>query len=224
MEPFSLVCPACQGRLTVKNQNLLGRTLPCPRCQNPIQVQPPKIALPPTTHQAADSHAITKVADDDWISGLDQALEEHRKQIESQGSAAENVSFANNPSELPEVDEEGYSLAPLESAPPPPFETLPMEPLSADRFDSRPQWEASSSSRSRQILLISVLGVSGLLFAGGAFYAFTQYASKGKPPVAKQEPDKKGVSNDPENKPIPNDKPSEKDLNNQETNTDTSFE
>lgn len=49
MEPFRLVCPKCSSKIVVRNAQMIGQTLPCPRCQGPVHVAPPLPSDQPST-------------------------------------------------------------------------------------------------------------------------------------------------------------------------------
>ena len=89
MDPFRLACPHCSSKIVVRHEQLLGQTLPCPKCKDPISVptsppapadtanNPKPAATKPTSSQLAsapravggqiiDSTAMTKVGDVDW--------------------------------------------------------------------------------------------------------------------------------------------------------------
>ncbi len=44
MEPFRLVCPLCASKVVVRHAQMIGQTLPCPKCQGPIKVEAPNPA------------------------------------------------------------------------------------------------------------------------------------------------------------------------------------
>lgn len=76
MEPFRLVCPNCTSKIVVRHPQLVGQTLPCPRCQNKILVvaPPPGEAaanppIPPLASNPPSAAPKKPIADD----RLDQA-------------------------------------------------------------------------------------------------------------------------------------------------------
>lgn len=38
VEPFRILCPACSTKLVVRQAELVGRTVPCPKCKSAIHV------------------------------------------------------------------------------------------------------------------------------------------------------------------------------------------
>ena len=55
MDPFRIVCPACSTKLVVRQPELVGRTVPCPKCKNAIHVvRAGQVAWNPGTVAAGD--------------------------------------------------------------------------------------------------------------------------------------------------------------------------
>ena len=174
MEPLSVTCPSCQGKLVVKNEKLLGRVVPCPRCQSPVAIpslQKYKFSPP---NGAADSHAITKVADDQWMTDIDSALEAHRREKETSPSSAEETPRFRE-------EEEDFKLAPVESPENPEVASvLAQAAASFEPFSPNSKIAVHPNThKSRQLLLIAMLGIGGLCVSIGLFYLFLQYVRGG---------------------------------------------
>ncbi|MFN7730317.1 MAG: hypothetical protein ACK5OB_00340 [Pirellula sp.] len=55
MEPFRLVCPQCSSKVVVRNAQMIGQTLPCPKCRGPIRVEAPAQPPPPLEAKPTES-------------------------------------------------------------------------------------------------------------------------------------------------------------------------
>lgn len=171
MEPFQIVCPSCQGKLRVAKESLLGRTIPCPRCSQPVEVvDPRRVFVRPPGGEALDSEAITR--------GADESLEGAAPDAKAESLAPQMVGkrgFRNDPA----------SAAP--SIPPSPTPT-PAPQSKRQASDDRaidpaaqvaplelPQnWSADGLNSSRRWLQAITLGLIGLLAAGAGFFGFVR--------------------------------------------------
>ncbi len=152
MEPFTIICSTCQSRIRVRNPNLIGQLANCPKCNSIIQIELPQQIHVDIPGNVADSSALTKEA-------------------------------------LQAPDDE-YRLAPLapsgnlndiESLIPPPttaavetWESLTSAPPAAPPMPTQ-DWSSQQTARSRQLLLVGILGISGVLFAGLLFVGFQRW-------------------------------------------------
>lgn len=113
MEPFRLVCPQCSSKVIVRHAQMIGQTLPCPKCRGPIQVEAPAQPPPPLEAKPSESlketttplrsnvrpstinsGAITKVDPADWDLGNLEA-----------GLGEPSAGAPGNASELPDFSE-----------------------------------------------------------------------------------------------------------------------
>jgi hypothetical protein len=153
---------------------MIGQIANCPKCNSMIQITEPQITQPRQIR-----------------------VESHRGVIDS--SAMTKETFA------PELEDE-YRLAPSQTAEP--EMNSPAALIAPPRVDDEPMFtdpinasvgggqaiESNSiqllavrrSARRRQVLMVAVLGASGILFAGMLFAGFLYwYTSKSNPPIAK---------------------------------------
>lgn len=174
-EPFPVICSACQGKLLVKNEKLVGRTVPCPRCNAPIQLAPPqRIRIHPTS-APADSHAITKVAEPDWDQALQDALA---------SSLPPPVANASDPAPLSDEtrfkEDEEFRLAPLEESRREFQELAAIQPVpNLQRPSPIPNPKAKSPNQSW--LIIGSIALISTVVAVVGFIIFVQWNQKGRP-------------------------------------------
>jgi len=168
LQPFRIACPNCSSRIVVRHKHLIGQTLPCPKCQQPVHVLPPEDPLFPSpipetipgVHPArplaVNSEAITKADPADW----------DVEQLVSQP-------FENPAPLLPEA----------EPPPQPPSRVAQKEPSPLSQRDPG-SWQSRDALARRNILLVSLIGACGLLLAGIAFFAFIRWMGKPSERVA----------------------------------------
>lgn len=158
--PFRMQCPGCQAKVVVKHQELLGRSLPCPKCKHPIIV--PKqgagtnLSGAPVRELAPsfDSTALTKEDYGDWdevLSNLPQ---------NPLGVGPEHIDWSP-------VEPSG--AASESSIPFQPIDTSPPQPSSAS------DWQNQNVKKRRQILLVATIGVLSSLLAGIGFFGFLSF-------------------------------------------------
>lgn len=163
----------------MRHAHLIGKTLPCPKCQNPIQVQapnplyePPRASpgsQPNSTNKprgpAVNSEAITKVDPADW--DMDQ--------IENQPLP----DFVPWSAESQQPDQ-GWQL-------PDPQSQAAISNTSDDPQSRVPaNWQSEQSVARRNLLLLIAIGGGGFLLAVLAFVAFIRYYGK---------PNERGLAN-----------------------------
>lgn len=188
--PFRMQCPGCQAKVVVKHQDLLGKSLPCPKCKHLIVVpkQGPisNLSGPPTREPSPsfDSAALTKEDYGDW----DEVL-------------------ANLPQNPLGVDPEHIDWSPVDSndtnsnasIPFQSIDTVPPQPSSAS------DWQSQNVKKRRQILLVATIGVLSSLLAGIGFFGFLSFMKNDGSVVAdnKQNVDEKkiGASGDTKSSP-----------------------
>jgi hypothetical protein len=167
----------------VRHKHLIGQTLPCPKCQQPVHVVPledPLFPSPipetipgahPARPVAVNSEAITKADPADW--DVEQLVTQP---------------FDNPAPLLPEA----------EPPPQPPTRVAQKEsgPLSQRNPGS---WQSRDALARRNILLVSLIGACGLLLAGVAFFVFIRWMGKPSERVALNPP---GIQEPIPNKPI----------------------
>ncbi len=164
MEPFIIQCPTCGSSIRIKNAALIGQIANCPKCQSLLQIAPPgaEDGGSPNSNAVADSSALTR------------------------------ESISTNVAENPPQHDDDYRLAPEE-----PVDTKgpTATPTSAEESDAFEQsvsnwqpadaplvptedWTSASTSKTKQYLLVGILGFTGLLLAVGGFLAFLSWYNK----------------------------------------------
>jgi hypothetical protein len=142
---ISTRCPHCRKKFKLKNDSAIGKKVPCPQCKQPFVVTPlePKPAEP----QPA-------VADDDWMSGFNEA--------ETVEAASETYGLSHS---LPPV---------VQSVPSKPKRKRIREEVE-DEDNSLDYEEAEASDAAKAITMWiiggSIGGVLGMLAWGGIIYA-----------------------------------------------------
>ncbi|MFM8405833.1 MAG: hypothetical protein ACKN94_00805 [Pirellulaceae bacterium] len=212
MEPFQIVCPSCQGKLRVAKESLLGRTIACPRCSQPVEViDPRRVFVRPPEGEALDSEAITRGADESLGGNAP-----HSKAESPASQLAGKRGFRNDPAPA-------TATTPLSPAPTP----APQSPRgsSDDRtVDAASQvvplelpqnWSADRLSSSRRWLQAITLGLIGLLAAGAGFLAFVRLFQnqQNREDIAAAPPRIEGpqVANDDRQRPQEKDQPNPKE-------------
>ncbi|MFM8262713.1 MAG: hypothetical protein ACKN9S_10590 [Pirellula sp.] len=183
----------------VRQPELVGRTVPCPKCKNAIHVvRPGEVAWNPgtvgTTQAPAgidpkkkpvqpqpprrpastvNSEAITKADPGDWnLEELETAL---ASQAPTTNEAGEEVFFR-------EVGNEPATARRKESEP---FSIQPLDPTASAKSTTPATWQSPQAKARRQLLTLFVVGLSGCLLAGLAFIGFLNLY--GKPNRDKQQ-------------------------------------
>ncbi len=212
MEPFSVTCSNCKGKLIVKNEKLAGQIVPCPRCQDPVTIPTlKKVLFTPPPGMEADSVAITKGIDDDWGQDLDRALAAARDHLAAvpappppqTPSQSQVIDASRSVHDFP-VDEE-FRLAPVDEPPlalPPPVvsDSRPLTAANELRGVSRQRDMLARKPAYQQPIFIAFLGLSGLVVSFGLFYLFTRVAKNGtraKDALVQKDPTPDNLTKDP---------------------------
>jgi len=199
VDPFRIICPACSTKLVVRQPELVGRTVPCPKCKNAIHVvRPGEVAWNPGTvgttqatsgsdpkkksvqpqpprrpASTVNSEAITKADPGDWnLEELETAL---ASQVPTTNEAAEEIFFreaGNEPATARRKESEPFSIQPL-------------DPIASAKSTTPATWQSPQAKSRRQLLTLFVVGLSGCLLAGLAFIGFLNLY--GKPNRDKQQ-------------------------------------
>ena len=174
----------------MRHEQLLGQTLPCPKCKDPISVptsppapadtanNPKPAATKPTSSQLAsapravggqiiDSTAMTKVGDVDWNEIL--ASDDPAARTDSSDSGPKFRSL-NEPDFIPI-----------------PSTFTPISPLPASDLEKpihEQAWQSNAAAKRRQMLILATIGVTGSLVAVGCFVLFVQMVGNKPQPVA----------------------------------------
>ncbi|MFN8766101.1 MAG: hypothetical protein ACK5ZC_16645 [Pirellulaceae bacterium] len=171
MEPFQIVCPSCQGKLRVAKESLLGRTIACPRCSQPVEViDPRRVFVRPPAGEALDSEAITR--------GADESLEGAAANSKAESPApqlAGKRGFRNDPPQAAPatVPTATPSAAPQSQGQP--GDDRSVDPASQVAPLELPQsWPIDGLNSSRRWLQAITLGLLGLLAAGAGFVGFVR--------------------------------------------------
>jgi hypothetical protein len=169
MEPFQIVCPSCQGKLRVAKESLLGRTIPCPRCSQPVEViDPRRVFVRPPGGEALDSEAITRGADES-LEGAAPRSKTESPATHSTGkrgfrndAAPEAPSTPPTPTAAPQSKSQSSDDRAVDP-------TSPVAPLELPH-----NWSADGLNSSRRWLQAITLGLIGLLAAGAGFFGFVR--------------------------------------------------
>jgi hypothetical protein len=169
----------------VRYSHLVGQTLPCPKCKNPVQVVPPSDPLFPAPvperfegdraapPQAVNSEAITKADPADWD--------------------VERLVSQTSPNSVPELPQAEPPVA-AESR------THLSEPPSAPHRNPA-SWQSRNVVARRNILLVSLIAACGFILAGITFFVFVRTFGKPVDRVANNPPIAQGPSV-PDQKPV----------------------
>ncbi len=194
MDPIRIVCQSCSSKLVVKNENLIGQTLPCPRCQNPITVTTAEgtgtvrksSGTRSPVHQIVNSAAMTKVDDVSWdeIIAAEKLTMEYEYpanellRSNSLGTASIEAalaqSIATNPLPTPGDLDATIAIPSLSTKP------------STPSINDRPK--PSNPDKGRAILLISTIAIVGFLASIVGFWGFIRWYGQSKQTVAKKDP------------------------------------
>ena len=179
LDPFRLACPHCASKIVVRHEQLLGQTLPCPKCKDPVVVpsQAPapaepalKVGLPATRPLSSsapqagprtgspiiDSTAMTKVGDFDWNELM--ANEDLSTRVENGGETGLRFRSANEPDFIPLPS----TYAPI----------FPMPASESDRPIHKQAWLIGDLAKRRQMLTLATIAITGTLFAILCFVVF----------------------------------------------------
>jgi len=168
----------------VRHEQLLGQTLPCPKCKEPIAVptaapatieskanttsaaNAPLFVAPRTGAKIIDSTALTKVGDVDWNDLL----------------AGEDLS---TPVDNGEGTARFRSLNELDF-PPSPTTFAPISPTSeSSKHIPKQASQTSDAAKRRQVLIMATIGITGSLLAVGFFVAFIRMVGTKPTAIAK---------------------------------------
>ncbi len=150
LQPFKIHCPSCQTALKVTSSHLLGRTLPCPKCGAPIVIsEPNRVIVRGPKDENVDSEAVTKVQD---------AAESSNPPVSS-------------PTPATVKSQEDGKQRFHDNVPPDPW-VLDLHPATESTPLHATEWVAESAQRSRQVLLVGLLALGGILVSTIAFIVF----------------------------------------------------
>ena len=202
MDPFRIVCPACSTKLVVRQPELVGRTVPCPKCKNAIRVvragqvawnpgtvapndptgpeeSEPKKSIPsPKAPQkpvsSVNSEAITKADPGDWdLDAFESALAEQNAASADLADGGFFRDSSADPTASRKKETEPFAIQPLD----PPSGSVNSTSVPSEA------WQSPQAKARRQLLTLVVVGISGCLLAALAFAAFLNYvkATRDKP-------------------------------------------
>jgi hypothetical protein len=162
VEPFSIQCQSCQARLKVTKPALLGKRLPCPKCQSPVVV--------PETQQATDQHDSNADA---------QTQEDARTAAESLGGF-EDVDDLLSQLPADPAAQQKFSPTPRTKSRPEATErqTSATEPIQPDV-----SWDNPAVAKTRRTLALAAAAIGVILLAAIGSYAW--FSSAPKTPIAK---------------------------------------
>ena len=180
VEPHLVLCNSCQSRIRVRNPNLIGKRVACPKCKAEVLITPPappKIHVARTDMPQVDSTAMTKDGFGDEALGLlssqnadaavggespfsnfdfsdiDSAL---AQQSQANAAQATQAAYSSEAEGQNSTSNAGQWIAPERAAP-------------------NEQWSSRSTAQRRQYLIIGFLGASSCLIAGLAFVLFLRW-------------------------------------------------
>ncbi len=197
MEPFTIQCSTCQSLIRVRNPKMIGQIVNCPKCNSMLQIASPEVSksqhsdgrqIRVESHRGViDSSAMTKEA-------FAPELEDEYRLSPSPVTGPTAERAMNSSSKLvapPRVDDEPMPEATFQATP------LPSQKLASPQFASPPAGQPATESnhiqlmavrrtaRRRQVLMVAVMGSSGVLLAGMLFVGFLYwYTSKPTPAIA----------------------------------------
>ncbi len=162
LEPFTIHCPTCGSSIRVRNPKLIGQIANCPKCQSLIQIAAPdQVTIQPPGANSVDSSAMTRevVAPGEWdatTEGEDAVDDGYRLApiVAGQENTADSFEGRNA-----DFDEQAASQ---------------WQPADAPLVPSE-EWASASSAKSRQYLLIGLLGLFGVIVSAGGFVAFLNW-------------------------------------------------
>lgn len=153
-------CPGCQAKVVVKHEELLGKSLPCPKCKHKIVLpQQGPISNPHGIAQrepqpSFDSAALTKEDYGDW----DEVL-------------------ANLPQNPTGIDPEQIDWSPIESNESTAESFFPIQPIetAAPQPSTASDWQSRNVKKRRQVLLVGTIAILSSLLAGIGFFGFLAF-------------------------------------------------
>ena len=170
---FTIVCTTCQSRIRVRRAELLGQLANCPKCHSIVKITPPRqVRIESDSPGSVDSRALTQ------------------EDIELAGRLPEFAAAS--------VGDGADTAAPPATTPPITTEADPViEPSQAsgsrfvtERIAPSVPWTSRQTARSRQIVLVALLGTAGVVLSVLGFMAFLRWfdRSRSRAPVAVVEP------------------------------------
>lgn len=164
-------CPGCQAKVIVKHEELLGKSLPCPKCKHLIIVpkQGPisNLSGAPSREPSPsfDSTALTKDDYGDWdevLSNLPQnPLGVDPEQIDWSPIGAGD-----------EASDDRIHFQPIDTAPP--------QPSTAS------DWQSRNVKKRRQLLLVATIAVLSSVMAAIGFFSFLTFMKSDQTAQANQ--------------------------------------
>jgi hypothetical protein len=183
--PFRLQCAGCQAKIVVKHDHLLGKTLPCPKCQHLIAVpkQGPISAAPIASGVSSNSPETVTVPPDAPGPCNVRSVDVQRENPTSYDSTAiTKDDYGDWEEVLANLPENPLGIDPSQvDWGSPNFgasgEQIPFEPLETATSlpkASSSEWENQNLRKKRQILLVATIGILTSLLAVIAFFGFLQ--------------------------------------------------
>ena len=212
--PFAITCVTCGSRLKVTNHDLIGSIDRCPKCGGMVQITaPPKSLTTPTPRDREsdeglpqppiegrlsigmlddiDSAAITQTA----ISGLDQlpktgSIEQSTSDEYATLAPPNELELIATPAESTEVADSEY------------------------RHEVEVAWQSESTQKTKQLVLIGLLALFGVVTAGIVFSQFVRTWRAQQVTAAPQSEtaDSRSTDSEPDamNTPVENSEPATK--------------
>ena len=196
MEPFRIICPACSTKLVVRQPELVGRTVPCPKCKNAIHVvrtgevpwNPGNVgagtsgetapAKKPTANPAGgsrkvpntiNSEAITKADPGDWdLEQFEAVLAQNAEELAAEsGIPFQPLDEAGTVRKSTKADE--------------PFQFQPLDDSNGDGRASNPSpsaWQSPQAKNRKHLLMLVSVGATSCLLASLLLFALFNYFGK----------------------------------------------
>ena len=207
MDPFRIVCPACSTKLVVRQPELVGRTVPCPKCKNAIHVvragqvawnpgtvaagdlsssessEPKKAnppANPPANPQAKAPQKPTSSVNSEAITKADPGdwdLEAFESALAEQNAPSGDLAQGGF------FRDSTADTSPSRKKETEPFAIQPLDPPSSSVGSTTvpaAAWQSPQAKTRRQLLTLIVVGISGCVLAALAFVAFLNYVKSNR--------------------------------------------
>lgn len=190
MEPYLVQCNSCQSKIRVRNPNLIGKRVNCPKCAAEILITPPaapKIHVASADQASVDSTAMTKDGfAEDALSGLGSLNTEADNANSNEPLGAfSNFDFSEVDQVLTQQAQQASVEQTMQDYAYPESQALGSNQAwqAPQRAAPTDQWSSKSAAKSRQMLIVGFLGASSCLVAALAFFLFLRWYNAG-PTVA----------------------------------------
>ncbi len=180
VEPHLVQCNSCQSRIRIRNPNLIGKRVACPKCKAEVLITPP---APPKIHVAradmpqVDSTALTKDGFGDEALGLlssqnaDGAVGGETPFSNFDFSDIDSALAQQSQANAAQATQAAYSSEVERQNP----SSTAEQWIAPERVAPTEQWSSRSTAQRRQYLIIGFLGASSCLIAVLSFILFLRW-------------------------------------------------